>query len=68
MGKVIINREKCKACGLCIEVCPKGSLKIDENLNKKGCYPVVFVEESGCIGCAICANVCPDMAIEKVYK
>ena len=68
MSRVIINREKCKACYLCMDVCPKKSLKIDDNLNQRGCFPVVFDEEKGCIGCAICAYRCPDMAIEKVYK
>ncbi len=70
MGKVIINREKCKACYLCINVCPKQILEVDGNLNKKGYHPVIFSEEKSkdCIGCAICAQVCPDMAIEKVYK
>lgn len=70
MGKVTVNREKCKACYLCINVCPKQILKVDENLNKKGYHPIIFSEEKSqdCIGCAICAQVCPDMAIEKVYK
>lgn len=68
MSKVVINREKCKACYLCLGVCPKNALETDTNLNKKGCYPVIFNEEKGCIGCAICAYTCPDLAIEKVYK
>ncbi len=68
MGRIIVNQEKCKACYLCINACPKQAIKKDNQLNQKGCYPVVFDPEKGCIGCAICAKACPDLAIEKVYR
>lgn len=68
MGKVIINQEKCKACYLCLAVCPKKALEISKTLNKRGCYPIIFDEEKGCTGCAMCALSCPDLAIEKVHK
>ncbi len=68
MGKIVINRERCKACYLCLEVCPKSAIVKDMELNTKGYYPAVFDETKGCIGCAICAHRCPDLAIEKVYR
>ena len=68
MGRIIINKDRCKACYLCLEVCPKKAIEKDTKLNVKGYYPAVFNEEKGCIGCAICARSCPDLAIEKVYQ
>lgn len=66
MPYIKIDREKCKGCLLCVTVCPKGELKQDEKLNRKGIKPAVFSEEN-CIGCAFCAVICPDTAVE-VYK
>ncbi len=69
-GKVEIDSERCKGCGLCIEVCPKGRLRVGEGINAKGYYPAEFVEaegKDGCTGCCLCAIVCPDVAIE-VYR
>jgi len=71
-GKVQIDRERCKGCHLCLEVCPTGSLEVDQSLNKKGYTPVRFKEEAaegekGCTACTQCALVCPEVAIE-VYR
>ena len=34
-GKVVIDRDRCKGCHMCIEVCPNGNLVVDKELNKK---------------------------------
>ncbi len=68
MGRIIINRDRCKACYLCMEVCPKNAILKDECINVRGYYPAKFDDDKGCIGCAICARSCPDLAIEKVYQ
>ncbi|MFH0827184.1 MAG: 4Fe-4S binding protein [Candidatus Omnitrophota bacterium] len=67
MAKITIDREKCKGCLLCIRFCPKGSLGIDNRLNRLGFKPVKFKKGKMCMGCCICAVVCPDCCIE-VYK
>ncbi|MEJ2587163.1 MAG: 4Fe-4S binding protein, partial [Deltaproteobacteria bacterium] len=40
-GKIIIDRERCKGCHLCIEVCPNGVIEVDESLNAKGYAPAL---------------------------
>ena len=71
-GKITVDRERCKGCHLCIEVCPNDRIEVDESLNNKGYSPALFKQdvnegEKGCVGCAMCATVCPDVAIE-VYR
>lgn len=66
-GKVVVDRERCKGCTLCIGVCPFGVLELSTTYNGSG-YPVVSaVHPERCTGCALCALTCPDVAIE-VYR
>ena len=73
-GRIEIDQELCKGCGLCTTACPKEQIEISSQLNTKGYYPARFKEsgtegtdEKECTGCALCAITCPDVAIE-VYR
>ena len=70
-GYIIIDRERCKGCYLCIDSCPNRLIQISNILNAQGYYPVEFSHDGekskGCNACATCATVCPDIAIE-VYS
>jgi 2-oxoglutarate ferredoxin oxidoreductase subunit delta len=73
-GRITIDKELCKGCGLCVEVCRRDQIEISDQLNKKGYYPARFKDaETGaesdgkCNGCALCGLICPDVAIE-VYR
>ncbi len=66
-GRIEIDSERCKACLLCIEFCPKKAISLSNKLNSKGYFAAVFNEESECTGCASCSLICPDVAIE-VYR
>jgi 2-oxoglutarate ferredoxin oxidoreductase subunit delta len=71
-GKIVVDRERCKGCGVCIPVCPQKVIITSSKLNQKGYPPAEFKEnlkegEKGCTGCAMCATVCPEVAIE-VYR
>jgi len=65
-GKITINTERCKGCGLCVTVCPKGGIIISKQSNKSGYFPAEK-NDSDCTGCALCAIICPDAAI-GVYR
>ncbi len=69
MGRIIINRDRCKGCTLCSTVCPQNVIFMAENqLNAKGYHPAMLVDPDGaCTGCAVCAVICPDVCI-TVYR
>ena len=67
MAEVKIRAESCKSCGYCVKFCPKGVLKVGDEVNSKGYQYVVAGKPEDCIGCAMCAQMCPDAAIE-VWK
>ncbi len=64
-GKIIIDTERCKGCGLCVAVCPKNCIVISRQSNKNGYFPANAINPN-CTGCAMCAIICPD-AIIKVF-
>ncbi|MCD4727139.1 MAG: ferredoxin family protein [Pirellulales bacterium] len=59
-----IDRERCKGCGLCASVCPKGVLELSNEVNPMGYFPAVQARPDDCNYCAICCMMCPDVAIE----
>ena len=65
-GKIIINTERCKGCGLCVIVCPNKSIVISKQSNKNGYFPAQ-ANNADCTGCAMCAIICPEAIIE-VYR
>ncbi len=67
MPEIVINQARCKGCGLCVAVCPKKLILIDDRMNKKGVYPVYSASPGECTGCRLCTTVCPDVAI-TIYK
>lgn len=53
-----IDLALCKACGLCIELCPKDVFGSDDF----GRPVVAHLPE--CTSCALCERHCPDFAID----
>jgi 2-oxoglutarate ferredoxin oxidoreductase subunit delta len=62
--KHIIDKDRCKGCGLCVAICPKNVLELSREVNTKGYFPVFQARPQDCIYCAMCCVMCPDVAIE----
>ena len=56
---VIVKPELCKACGLCIEFCPKKVLHQGKAISSMG-YEFTVYSGEGCSGCGTCFYVCPE--------
>ncbi|MCS7250541.1 MAG: DUF362 domain-containing protein [candidate division WOR-3 bacterium] len=50
-----VNENKCIGCGICVDYCKEGAIKIHNLVAKIG--PL-------CVGCAGCLSICPNSAIE----
>lgn len=59
-----IDKERCKGCMLCIDVCPQKILKISDDVNKRGTRYIIVTDPGKCTGCGLCVLMCPDCAIE----
>lgn len=69
MSHIVIDKDRCKACYLCIKECPKHLIKVSDKTNSLGNRVVEFCDENKeCLGCAMCATRCPDLAITEVYR
>ena len=56
ISKIMIDPEKCKACGLCQKVCPVNAIKGEAREKRE-------IDQSKCIECGTCLASCPFKAI-----
>ena len=65
-GTVVLDRERCKGCELCIDACPPRVLEMTTHeVNDWGFrFPVLV---AGCIACQACTAICPDFCFQ-VYR
>ena len=61
-----IEKEFCKECGLCINICPDKALDFSDKFNAKGYHPIHW--KGNCRLCGLCYQVCPDCVIEIVEE
>ncbi|MGA2345399.1 MAG: 4Fe-4S dicluster domain-containing protein [Candidatus Sulfotelmatobacter sp.] len=66
-GKVTIDVEECKGCGLCVESCPPKCLDLAPELSSYGVHPARYTGH-GCTGCGICFYCCPEPGAIVVYR
>jgi len=52
--KVVVNKEGCVGCGICLTFCPVDALKG---------WSVLEVDQDECIDCLKCCDVCPVDAV-----
>lgn len=70
-GVAVVDRDACKACGKCVEACPrhlitlipyKAKMAVACRSTDKG--PVTMKAcQAGCIGCGLCVKACPAQAV-----
>ena len=66
-GAIVVDRERCKCCGVCTANCPVQVVALTKEVNGKG-YPMAYMAlPAACTGCTNCATVCPDSVI-TVYR
>jgi len=61
-GSITLYRDRCKRCGVCIELCP---LQVYTSTSEG--YPEPINIEK-CTNCGLCELWCPDYAIEVGVK
>ena len=66
-GKLIIDPNECKGCGLCVESCPPKCLELARELSAYGVHPAQYTGV-GCTGCGICFYCCPEPGAITVYR
>ncbi len=66
-GKIDVNQEECKGCGLCVDACAVKVLRLAVGLNHYGYHPAEYTGH-GCNGCGLCFYACPEPGAITVYK
>ena len=66
-GRIVVDVDRCKGCGVCISSCPCNVLDFSSEVNGKGYRYIKMSNEDGCTGCASCGLICPDSCI-VVYR
>ncbi len=64
--EILVDNERCKGCGFCVEYCPKDVLVLSKEFNAKGYHPPEAVKAGECVNCSLCEMICPDFAIYSV--
>ncbi len=61
--EIIIDRNACKGCHLCIDQCSKEVLEMSQNRNANGYLMPTVARIDDCSACMMCEMICPDLAI-----
>lgn len=52
--KTVCEKNKCAGCMACVDICPKGAIKIKDELSAYN----AIIQENKCISCNACHNIC----------
>ncbi|MBI5568149.1 MAG: 4Fe-4S binding protein [Chloroflexi bacterium] len=63
LANVLIEFEKCTACGLCAKFCPTGSIRFQADEQR---FDLDFIP-AACLDCNICVRACPTQAITLTH-
>jgi hypothetical protein len=56
----IVNEEGCSACGVCVEICPRSAITIEEGVSR--------IDRDLCVGCGECMTACTTSCIGFDWK
>jgi len=59
-----INKDRCRGCGRCVEICPFDAVKLVAN--ERGFYTAEVLRYN-CVGCGGCVGRCPVTAMDMPY-
>jgi 2-oxoglutarate ferredoxin oxidoreductase subunit delta len=65
---VWVDESRCKACDICVSVCPAGTLALEYDSSSTLGAMVRIIAPESCIGCNDCELTCPDFAIYVADK
>ena len=60
---VWVDTTRCKACDICVSVCPSGVLSMKQEPTSTLGAMISVMHPESCIGCNDCELNCPDFAI-----
>ena len=52
---LVVDRQKCSACGACMDACPVEALSLTQQ--------TLVIDYDNCIECGVCIAECPDDAL-----
>ncbi len=63
-GRIEIDEEKCRLCGICVEFCSAFVGLETEDLREGKVFERIAVDKERCDYCELCMDVCPNEAIK----
>ena len=57
-----IDRSRCVGCALCVDACPTGAIRMEEQAR------IATINAALCTECLACVEVCPNGAIQQVQS
>ena len=69
IGAVVVDKEGCKGCGVCVNECPQDVLALHKEVNSRGYHYSYMENPEACIGCSNCNNIsCEDIIRKNVQN
>lgn len=61
--EICVIKERCKGCGICVEICQAKVLELSEECNSQGYRTPLVINSDECLSCGMCEMFCSDFAI-----
>ncbi|HSW36654.1 MAG TPA: 4Fe-4S dicluster domain-containing protein [Candidatus Limnocylindrales bacterium] len=62
--ELVIDRNRCKGCSMCIKFCPRQVITLGDELNNLGYNSVIITDVCKCTGYGNCYKICPELVFE----